>query len=43
MDLPELEQPAWQTAIGTVLSYGIILVAMFLALFILPYVVFTML
>jgi hypothetical protein len=39
--LPDsFDHDAWQTAIGTVLAYGLILVAMFLLLFVFPFVVF---
>jgi hypothetical protein len=35
--LEELEHPAWKTGIATLVGYGIILLAMFVALFIIPY------
>jgi hypothetical protein len=41
METPDLEQPAWQAAIGTVLSYGVVLVGMTILLFLLPYLLFT--
>jgi hypothetical protein len=42
--LPEqFDHPAWLTGIGTLLGYGIILVALFVALFVVPYLIFTLL
>lgn len=44
MDLParfaEYEHPTWLTAVATALSYGLILVAMTVVLFVVPYLVF---
>jgi hypothetical protein len=44
MELPErfadYEHPTWLTAVATALSYGLILVAMTVALFGIPYLVF---
>lgn len=44
MALPErfatYEHPSWLTAVATALSYGLILVAMTVALFVVPYLVF---
>jgi hypothetical protein len=39
----ELEHPSFTTAIATALSYGAILVAMTLLLFVVPYLIFTFL
>jgi hypothetical protein len=39
--LPEsLDHDAWETAVGTVLAYGLILLVMFVVLFVLPFVIF---
>ena len=35
-----LDQPPWRTAVGTAASYTLILLAMFLLLFALPFAVF---
>lgn len=35
------DHPSWVTAVGTLVSYGLILVAMFVALFVVPYLLFT--
>jgi hypothetical protein len=48
MDLPEqfpidITHPAWVTSIGTLISYGLILFALFVGIFIVPYLVFTLL
>ena len=44
MDLPEplarYTDPAWVTAVGTVVGYGAILVVMFLLLFVVPFLIF---
>jgi hypothetical protein len=38
MELPgRFGHPAWTTAIGTILSYGAILLAMFVVLFVIPF------
>ncbi|UPM41837.1 hypothetical protein [Halocatena salina] len=36
----EFKHPSWLTAFGTLAGYGIILFVLFVALFVLPYVVF---
>lgn len=36
-----LAHPAWRTAVGTGLGYGVILLVLFLGLFILPYLLFS--
>ena len=42
MNLPaDFDHPSWLTAFGTLVGYGAILVAMFVALFLVPYVIFT--
>jgi len=38
----QFEHPAWLTAAGTLASYGLILVFLFVLLFVLPYLVFTL-
>ncbi len=44
MDLLETyEHPAWLTAGSTFVAYGLLLVAMFLVLFVLPFAVYTLL
>ncbi|WP_436923930.1 hypothetical protein [Halosimplex amylolyticum] len=35
------DHPAWITAVGTLASYGLILLVMFLALFVVPFFVYT--
>lgn len=40
LDRSELEHPSFLTAVGTVLSYSLVLIAMFLVLFAVPYLVF---
>lgn len=40
MALPDLDHPTWTTAVGTFVSYGAILLAMFLVLFVVPYLIF---
>jgi hypothetical protein len=37
------EHPAWLTAAATLVSYGLILLVMFAALFVLPFLVYSML
>jgi hypothetical protein len=39
----EYDHPAWVTAVGTFIAYGIILVGMALLLFGLPYLIFSLL
>lgn len=34
------DHPSWRTAVGTLVAYGAILVVMFLALFVVPYLLF---
>lgn len=41
MDLQEFDHPTWFTAAGTLVSYTVILVTMFVLLFVVPYLVFT--
>jgi len=42
MDLPRgLDHPAWSTGVGVVVGYGLILLAMFLVLFLFPYLAFS--
>lgn len=40
MDLQDLTHPTFKTAVGTFVSYGAILVVMFVLLFVVPYAVF---
>ncbi|MGM0592016.1 MAG: hypothetical protein ACQETI_10400 [Halobacteriota archaeon] len=41
MDLPAtFEHDAWRTAAGTLLGYGAILLAMFVLLFVVPFIAF---
>jgi len=43
MELPgQFDHPALRTAIGTVVSYGLILVVMTLLLFVLPFLLFSL-
>jgi hypothetical protein len=39
----EFDHPAWFTAVGTVLAYGAILVAMFVVVFLVPFALFYLL
>jgi hypothetical protein len=43
-DLPEplaqFAAPAWVTAVGTAVAYGVVLLVMFLLLFVVPFLVF---
>lgn len=41
VDLGEFEHPSWLTAAGTGIGYGLILVVLTLALFIVPWLVFS--
>jgi len=42
--LPEpFDHPAWLTGAGTVAGYGVILLVLFVALFVVPYLLFTLL
>jgi hypothetical protein len=41
MDLQQFDHPTWLTAAGTLISYTVILVAMFVLLFVVPYLIFT--
>jgi hypothetical protein len=41
MDLQQFDHPTWFTAAGTLISYTVILVAMFVLLFVVPYLIFT--
>lgn len=41
MNLPaDLDHPSWLTALGTLAGYGVILLAMFFLLFLVPYAIF---
>jgi hypothetical protein len=40
MDLQEFDHPTWFTAAGTLVSYTVILLAMFVLLFVVPYAIF---
>ena len=41
MNLPaDFDHPSWLTALGTFAGYGVILLAMFLVLFLVPYAIF---
>ena len=41
MDLPgRFDHPAWTTGLATAFGYGIVLAVLFLALFVVPYLVF---
>ncbi len=42
MDVGPPDSEAWLTAVGTLVSYGLILLAMFLLLFLVPYAIFTL-
>jgi len=39
----QFDHPAWMTGLGTAVGYGLILVVLFVALFIVPFLVFTVL
>ncbi len=39
----EYDHPAWFTAVGTFLAYGVVLVGMALVLFGIPWLIFTLL
>ena len=42
--LPEpFDHPAWLTGVGTLVAYGLILMVLFVALFVVPYLLFTLL
>lgn len=41
--LSEYDHPAWLTVAGTFVGYGVILLAMTVVLFLVPYLVFTVL
>jgi hypothetical protein len=44
VSVPEpLDHDAFQTALGTVVAYGLILFAMFIVLFVLPFLLFSFL
>jgi hypothetical protein len=36
----EFTHPAWRVALGTAASYGVVLVALFVVLFVVPYLLF---
>lgn len=38
--MEQFDHPSWFTAAGTLVSYTVILVAMFILLFVVPYLVF---
>lgn len=40
LDFSRFDHPAWRSATGTVVAYGLVLAVMFLVLFVLPYAVF---
>jgi hypothetical protein len=40
VDLGQYDHPSWLTAVGTVVSYGLVLVAMTVLLFLVPYGIF---
>jgi hypothetical protein len=41
IDLPgEFDHPAWTTAVGTAVAYGVILAGMFVLLFVVPFLAF---
>jgi len=39
--LDQFDHPAWLTAAGTLVSYGLILVFMFVLLFVVPFLVYS--
>ncbi|GAA0660311.1 hypothetical protein ACFQDG_17345 [Natronoarchaeum mannanilyticum] len=41
--LDEFDHPAWLTAASTAVAYGVVLLVMFAALFLVPYALFTLL
>jgi hypothetical protein len=41
MNVSEFDHPAWFTAVGTLVGYGIILGVLTFVMFLLPYIVFT--
>jgi len=41
--LDEFGHPAWLTAVTTAVAYGVVLLVMFAALFLVPYALFTLL
>lgn len=41
--LSEFDHPSWFTALSTGVAYGILLLVMFTLLFLLPYVIFSLL
>lgn len=43
MELAQFDHGAWRTAVATAVSYGIILVMLFVVLFLIPYGIFTLL
>jgi hypothetical protein len=38
--IDQFDQPAWRTFAGTIAGYGLVLLAMFLLLFVVPYMLF---
>lgn len=38
--LGEFDHPSWLTAVGTFVGYGVILLAMTIVLFLIPYLIF---
>lgn len=42
MDLAAFDHPVWRAVAGTLLGYGIVLLAMTLLLFLIPYAIFAL-
>lgn len=42
MELDAFDHPSWLSAVGTFVGYGAILVAMFVALFLVPFALFVL-
>ncbi|WP_186336487.1 hypothetical protein [Natrarchaeobaculum aegyptiacum] len=40
VDINQFSHPAWKAAVGTLVGYGLILVVLTLALFIVPWLIF---
>ncbi|MDY6780806.1 MAG: hypothetical protein SV760_09795 [Halobacteria archaeon] len=40
LEKPDLKHPSWLTALGTAVSYTLLLVGMFVLLFVIPFLVF---
>ncbi|MDY6764623.1 MAG: hypothetical protein SV377_02900 [Halobacteria archaeon] len=44
MDNPiDYENPSWKAAFSTIVSYGVLLLILFVALFVIPYLIFLLL